>query len=86
MRDVSGGFQISFSIGNITLREQQEIFQMLMKHLNFHQKDNLKIVVIDPVNGEHDIFEQLGVAPSGKVCTNCCKIDCSSCYIYNHRM
>lgn len=74
------GYEVIFSLENLTLYEQEKIYQILIKNLSFDQKSKLKIKVIDPVNGTHFVFEDRGIQPNGTECKVCKRVDCRNCF------
>ena len=82
MRDKSCGFTVVFSVGGISMKQQQEIYDLLRKNLSFDMKDYLSITVEDPIGGKHNLWEDNGVKPNGEICKKCLFIDCRNCIKY----
>lgn len=82
MIDKSCGYKVTFSVEGITLKEQEEIYDLLRKNLSFDMKDHFDIVVEDPVGGKHYLWRDTGINPDGKECKKCATINCAMCYHY----
>lgn len=82
MKDKSWGYNVTFSIGAITLKQQQEIYDLLRKNLSFDMKDHLQIMVTDPIGGKHDIWDNKGYMPNGDFCKKCDLVNCEFCRRY----
>ncbi len=82
MIDKSCGYKVTFSVEGITLREQEEIYDLLRKNLSFDMKDYLSITVEDPIGGKHNLWEDNGVKPNGEICKKCTFVDCQYCIKY----
>lgn len=79
-------FKVEFSVDNLSLKEQQQIFDILMKNLDYGEKEGLHITVTDPLGGKHYVWDDKGEDPEGVKCSRCKMIDCSSCVLYERRM
>ena len=82
MRKNSGSYKVVFQIEGITLRQQQEIYDLLRKSLSFSMKDHFSITVEDSVGGRHNLWENTGTKPNGDFCKNCTFVDCQYCIEY----
>ena len=78
-------YKVDFSIDNLSLKEQQHIFEVLLSQLNYNQRQDLHITVTDSVGGKHFIWDNKGIDPNGVKCPKCSDIDCYDCPIYNGR-
>ena len=78
-------YKVDFSIDNLSLAEQQEVFEAVIKKLDFNQRLDLHITVTDSVGGRHFIWDGYGIDPNGVKCPKCSGIDCHDCPIYNGR-
>lgn len=78
------GFQVDFSITNLSLLEQEKIYQHLISGLDFTQKEKLHITVTDPNGGKHHVWDGTGITPDGVCCNKCHEIDCVKCVTYKH--
>jgi hypothetical protein len=82
MTNKLSGFQVDFSIANLSMNEQEKIYNLLVKNLTFQQKDNLHICITDPIGGKHYIYEDTGIMPNGINCDKCYNIECARCKSY----
>jgi hypothetical protein len=82
MRDKSCGYKVVFSVSGLSMKQQQEIYDLLRKNLSFDMKDCLSIMVEDPVGGKHNIWDDNGIKPNGEICKKCSFIDCQFCIRY----
>ena len=78
-------YKVDFSIDNLSLAEQQEIFEAVVKKLDFNQRQDLHITVTDSIGGKHFIWDDKGIDPNGINCSRCKNIDCYDCMIYQSR-
>jgi hypothetical protein len=81
----NSNYEVTFSIGGLTLMGQEQIYQILMKTLTPQQKDNLSIVVTDPVGGKHYVFDDWGIQPDGEKCKKCLQYNCNDCVVYGYK-
>ncbi len=72
-------YQIQFTVRDANMKLQNEIYDLLVKNLSFEAKTKLKIEVIDPIGGRHDIFNRTGIRPDGFECRRCDRTNCNSC-------
>lgn len=82
MRTKYQGFDVTFSISNISLQEQNQIYQTLMKDLSYELKERLSIEIKDLSGGRHQIMAETGISPDGEKCPKCTLIDCAQCSIW----
>ena len=78
-------YKVDFSIDNLSLKEQQHIFEVLLSQLNYNQRQDLHITVTDPMGGKHFIWDGYGIDPNGLKCLKCNAIDCTDCPSYKRR-
>ena len=78
-------YKVDFSIDNLSLAEQQEVFEAVIKKLDFNQRQDLHITVTDSIGGKHFIWDDKGIDPNGINCSCCKNIDCYDCLIYQSR-
>lgn len=78
-------YKVDFSIDNLSLAEQQEVFEAVVKKLDFNQRQDLHITVTDSIGGKHFIWDDKGIDPNGINCSRCKNIDCYDCIIYQSR-
>lgn len=78
-------YKVDFSIDNLSLAEQQEVFEAVIKKLDFNQRQDLHITVTDSIGGKHFIWDDKGIDPNGINCSRCKNIDCYDCMIYQSR-
>ena len=78
-------YKVDFSIDNLSLAEQQEVFEAVVKKLDFNQRQDLHITVTDSIGGKHFIWDDKGIDPKGIKCYSCKNIDCYDCMIYQSR-
>ena len=78
-------YKVDFSIDNLSLVEQQKIFEAVIKKLDFNQRQDLHITVTDSVGGKHFIWDGYGIDPTGTKCINCKTIECDGCPVYIRR-
>ena len=79
------GFKVEFTMNDLSLYEQQEVYNILAKYLSINAKSKLHIVVTDPINGKHEVWNNRGIDPNGMVCKKCVQVDCTNCSVYKHR-
>ena len=72
-------YSVDFNIPNLSLFEQDEVYNKLMKLLPPKIFNNMEIIVTDPVGGKHYMNSQYGVKPGGDMCFSCLQINCSLC-------
>lgn len=85
MAKKKNNYKVDFSIDNLTMKEQQEIFETVVKKLDFNQRQDLHITVTDASGGKHYIWDGYGIDPTGIKCVGCKMIDCTDCPIYEKR-
>lgn len=78
-------YKVDFSIDNLSLAEQQAVFEAVIKKLDFNQRQDLHITVTDSIGGKHFIWDDKGIDPNGINCSRCKNIDCYDCMIYQSR-
>ena len=78
-------YKVDFSIDNLSLAEQQGVFEAVIKKLDFNQRQDLHITVTDSIGGKHFIWDDKGIDPNGINCSRCKNIDCYDCIIYQSR-
>ena len=78
-------YKVDFSIDNLSLAEQQEVFEAVIKKLDFNQRQDLHITVTDSIGGKHFIWDDKGIDPNGIKCYRCKNIECYDCIIYQSR-
>lgn len=78
-------YKVDFSIDNLSIIEQQEVFEAIIKKLDFNQRQDLHITVTDSIGGKHFIWDDKGIDPNGINCPRCKDIDCCDCLIYQNR-
>ena len=83
---MGNNYKVTFSIDGLTLMGQEQIYQALIKMLTPQQKDNLSIVVVDPVGGQHFVFDERGIQPDGEKCKKCLQYSCDACHTYQRKM
>lgn len=82
---VKNRYKAEFSIDNLPLKEQNEIFKNLLAQLDYSQRQDLHITITDCIGGKHFIWDGYGIDPNGVKCPKCSYIDCYDCPIYNRR-
>lgn len=78
-------YKVQFSIDNLSLAQQEQIFKNLIKMLDYNMRQDLHITVTDSIGGKHFIWDNKGIDPNGINCARCKNIDCYSCPIYQNR-
>lgn len=78
-------YKVDFSIDNLSLAEQQAVFEAVIKKLDFNRRQDLHITVTDSIGGKHFIWDDKGIDPNGINCSRCKNIDCYDCIIYQSR-
>ena len=78
-------YKVDFSIDNLTMSEQQKVFEAIIDKLDFNQRQDLHIKVTDSIGGKHFIWDGYGVDPTGFKCNGCKSIDCEGCPMYERR-
>lgn len=78
-------YKVIFSVDDITLKKQQEIFDKVLSVLNYTERQNLHITVIDPSGGQHNIWDNTGIDPNCVECKRCTGINCAECIIFEGR-
>ena len=82
---VKNRYKVEFSIDNLSLKEQNDIFKNLLAQLDYSQRQDLHITITDVIGGRHFIWDGYGIDPNGIKCPKCSGIDCYDCPIYNGR-
>ena len=82
---VKNRYKVEFSIDNLSLKEQNDIFKNLLAQLDYSQRQDLHIIITDVIGGRHFIWDGYGIDPNGVKCPKCSGIDCHDCPIYNGR-
>lgn len=77
------GYQVEFSIDNLSLLEQERIYQKVISILDFDQKENLHITITDPIGGKHYVWDGSGETPEHFFCKKCHEVSCSRCKTYS---
>lgn len=77
-------YKVDFSIDNLSLIQQEQIFKKLIKMLDYEGRQNLHITVTDSIGGKHFIWDGCGEMPNGIKCRKCNMIDCEDCLIYQN--
>lgn len=75
-------YKVDFSIDNLSLIQQEQIFRNLIKMLDYDMRQNLHITVTDSIGGKHFIWDNKGISPDGKKCNKCFSINCDECIFY----
>lgn len=78
-------YKIQFSIDNLSLAQQEQIFKNLIKMLDYNMRQDLHITVTDRIGGKHFVWDNKGIDPNGINCPRCKNIDCYDCPIYQSR-
>lgn len=78
-------YKVEFSIDNLTLHEQQEIFNKLLAQLDYDKRMDLHVTVTDFMGGKHFIWDGTGEDPNGVHCPKCGLIECEKCMLYMSR-
>ena len=78
-------YKVQFSIDNLSLAQQEQIFKNLIKMLDYNMRQDLHIIVTDSIGGKHFIWDNKGIDPNGINCIRCKNIDCYDCPIYQSR-
>ena len=76
-------YKVEFSFDNLSLAEQDRVYQKLMGVLDRPLKDALRINITDLIGGQHDPFYNKGIRPDKIECINCYNVDCASCKVWN---
>lgn len=82
---IKNRYKVEFSIDNLSLKEQNEIFKNLFAQLDYSKRQDLHIIITDVIGGKHFIWDGYGIDPNGVKCPKCSGIDCHDCPIYNGR-
>lgn len=75
-------FRVDFSVDNISLKEQQDLFNKVVDALDYNGRQNLHITVTDRIGGQHKVWDNTGVDPDGDFCKKCINVDCAECEVY----
>lgn len=78
-------YKVDFSIDNLTMAEQQAVFEAVIKKLDFNQRQDLHITVTDSIGGKHFIWDGYSIDPMGNKCKGCNVIECDGCPKYELR-
>lgn len=78
-------YKVEFSVDNLSMKEQEQFYKIILAQLDFEQRQNLHIKITDFIGGEHFLWEGYGIDPFGEKCNNCKFIDCETCAIYKNR-
>lgn len=82
---IKNRYKVEFSIDNLSLKEQNEIFKNLFAQLDYSKRQDLHIIITDVIGGKHFIWDGYGIDPNGVKCPKCSGIDCYDCPIYSRR-
>ena len=82
---MKNSFKVDFSIDNLSLNEQQKVFETVVNCLDYSQRQNLHITITDPIGGKHFIWDNKGVDPDNTPCKKCSFINCADCMVYEGR-
>ncbi len=72
-------YKVDFSIDNLTLKEQDKLFKILIRSLDYDARMALHVTVTDSSGGKHFIWESKGIDPNGVKCNKCKSIECADC-------
>lgn len=75
-------YQVHFSFDGASLKEIEDLYQLLVKNISQDMKTHFQIEVIDTIGGKHQTFESTGTQPDGTICEQCSYIDCQMCDVY----
>lgn len=78
-------YQVKFSFSDVSLSEQDRVYNKLMSVLDNKLKDKLDICITDSISGEHYVRKNIGKRPDCYVCKECYEIDCAKCYVWKER-
>lgn len=78
-------YQVDFSIDDLSMKEQQKIFDTVLAQLDYNQRMNLHVTVTDFMGGKHFVWDGTGEDPDGVKCVKCGLIDCERCALYMSR-
>lgn len=78
-------YNVNFSITGLSLKEQQHIFETVLAQLDYNQRLNFHIEVVDYLGGKHYIWDGTGIDPNGVKCNKCNLINCDECNLYKRR-
>lgn len=78
-------YQVDFSVKDLTLYKQNEIFKWLINFLDFEERQKLTIKITDLCGGQHFIWDKYGIDPAGTKCKECNFIECADCPVWNLR-
>lgn len=79
---MSNLYKVVFEVDKLNLAGQQKLYKKLINILDYEQKANLHIKVIDCLGGQHNIWDNTGINPKGEICSKCTLLDCEECYKY----
>ena len=82
---VKNRYKVEFSIDNLSLKEQNEIFKNLLAQLDYSKRQDLHIIITDVIGGKHFIWDGYGIDPNGLKCPKCNAIDRTDCPSYKRR-
>ena len=75
-------YKVEFSFSDLSLAQQDQLYNKLMSILDFSLKDKLNLKVIDLLGGTHDPLANTGVRPDGIECAKCGYVDCAFCKVW----
>lgn len=78
-------YKVDFTVNNLSMKEQDHIFKVLLSHLTIEQRQNFHILVTDILGGQHYVWDGYGIDPDGIKCKKCLFIDCETCAIFKRR-
>lgn len=79
-------YKVDFSIDDLSLKKQQEVFEAVLSILDYNERQNFHISITDPSGGIHFIWDNTGWDPDGVDCKQCNNINCAECLIYEERL
>ena len=78
-------YKVNFSVDNIPLKKQQDIFESVLKLLNYNERMGFHVEVIDTYGGRHNIWDNTGIDPNGHECKKCGLVNCGDCVFFKER-
>ena len=78
-------YKVNFSVDNIPLKKQQDIFEAVLKLLDYNERMGFHVEVIDTYGGRHNIWDNTGIDPNGHECKKCGLVNCGDCVFFKER-
>lgn len=75
-------FNAEFHFNDLSLSEQDRLYNQLYNILDDDLKNKLSMCIVDEAGGKHYINDSIGKRPDDIICRECYEIDCAACTIW----